>query len=102
MFSKSAKTRWKTQTLQSLFNREIQNLQRSGNRTAAEGMPSTAVFFCSASIALKSESGYAISFHCPHFALSRTASQTFWVSNASRKVGLQGFPDSMLAMKSAT
>ena len=44
---------------------------------------------------------YAISTHCPLRALASTASQTFWVRMAARKLGWKAGPPSRLARKSA-
>src|SRR4051812_39937090 len=40
--------------------------------------------------------------HCPVFADESTASQTRWVSSASRNVGPAGFPSAKPCRKSAT
>lgn len=45
---------------------------------------------------------YPIFTHCRVFALSRTASHTFWVCNAFRKSGCVGLPLSIPAKKSAS
>lgn len=53
----------------------------------------------------KLESDYTACFTvCQDFVFAdlSTASQTYWVSSASRKVGEQGFPSPTAVMKSAT